>query len=429
MGSFQQWFDRDKFKDIFRTHWESFKETFPRYRAARYDEAVQKMLGCGDPKNGYATYVCGNCGIDWKKVPFSCKGCFCLSCAKVYTDQWAARIEAILFPGVAYRHTVLTIPDDLRDYFYRNAELLSELMRVGIICLQDTLSTVLRRPVCGGYIVVVQTNGRSGSYNPHLHIIMTSGGLATNSQGEHYWVNLKYLPYQVLHKKWQYHLFEMLKEQVSTKQMQAKINELYRKYPNGLVANIQKGEVPKRIRNLGKYLAKYVVSPPISVRRIVSYDGQRVKYWYNDHKSGRRKVEEVDIFTFIGRMVQHILPKGMQRVRYYGLHATAVYQKIRKKLVALLPADAAQCRETFRIARKDYRQRVIETSSKDPFICSRCGGELILWEIWHPSYGVIYDEEERVKSGYYERDQRGRDPDVGYSRYPLLQLSLPGLRA
>ena len=53
-----------------------------------------------------------------KKVAFSCKSCFCLSCGKVYTDQWARRIEAILFAGVAYRHTVLTIPDELRDYFY-----------------------------------------------------------------------------------------------------------------------------------------------------------------------------------------------------------------------------------------------------------------------------------------------------------------------
>ena len=60
----------------------------------------------------------------------------------------------------------------------------------------------------------------------------------------------------------------------------------------------------KRVKGLAKYLAKYVVSPPISVRRIMSYDGQRVKYWYNDHKSGRRKEEEVDVFTFIGRMVQ-----------------------------------------------------------------------------------------------------------------------------
>ena len=428
MGSFRQWFDRDKLKEIFRTHWECFKETFSRYRSGRYDEAVEKMLGCGDPKNGYATYVCGNCGGDWKKVPFSCKSCFCLSCAKVYSDRWAAHIEAILFPGVAYRHTVLTVPDSLRRYFYRDARLLSDLMKAGVKCLEDTMATVLRRPVKGGYIVVVQTNGRSGSYNPHLHIIMTSGGLVPSRQGGRHWVKLKYIPYQLLHKKWQYHLFEMLKAQVPTEEMRAKIDELYRKYPNGLVANIEKGKVPKRIRELAKYLAKYVVSPPISVRRIVSYDGQSVKYWYNDHKSGRRKMEEVAVFTFIGRMVQHILPKGMQRIRYYGLHATAVYQKIRKKLRAILPSDAAQCRETFAIARKGYRQRVIETSSKDPFVCSRCGGELILWKIWHPSYGVIYDEEERVKSGYYERDQRARDPDVRHLRYPLLQLSLPGLR-
>ena len=428
MGSFRQWFDRDKLKEIFRAHWKSFKETFSRYREDRYDEVVQKMLGCGDAKNGYATYMCGECGGEWRRVPFSCKSCFCLSCAKVYTDQWAARIEAILFPGVAYRHTVLTVPDELRGYFYREARLLSELMRVGIECLADTLSTVLRRPVEGGYIVVLQTNGRSGSYNPHLHIIMTSGGIVASGRGGHSWVTLKYLPYEVLHKKWQYHLFKMLKERVPTREMQAKIDELYRKYPDGLVANIQKGEVPKRIRELAKYLAKYVVSPPISVRRIVSYDGKRVRYWYHDHKSGRRKMEEVDVFRFIGRMVQHILPKGMQRVRYYGLHAVAVYQKIYKKVRSILPADAAQCRESFAISRKGYRQRVMETTARDPFICSRCGGELILWKIWHPSYGVIYDEEERLKSGQYERTQRGRDPDVGDLRYSVLQLSLPGLR-
>ena len=428
MSSFRQWFDRDKLKAIFRTHWESFKGTFSRYREDRYDEVVQKMLGCGDAKNGYATYVCSKCGVERKRVPFSCKSCFCLSCAKVYTDQWAARIEAILFPGVAYRHTVLTVPDELRGYFYREAKLLSELMRVGIECLADTLRTVLRRAVSGGYIVVLQTNGRSGSYNPHLHIIMTSGGIVPSGRGGYSWVTLKYLPYEILHKKWQYHLFEMLKKQVPTREMKVKIDELYRKYPKGLVANIQKGEVPKRIRELAKYLAKYVVSPPISVRRIVSYDGKRVKYWYQDHKSGRRKMEEVDVFRFMGRMVQHILPRGRQRVRYYGLHAAAVYRKIYHKIRAILPTDAAQCKETFTIGRKGYRQRVMETTARDPFICSRCGGELILWKIWHPSYGVIYDEEERLKSGQYERTQRGRDPDVGDLRYSLLQLSLPGLR-
>jgi hypothetical protein len=65
----------------------------------------------------------------------------------------------------------------------------------------------------------------------------------------------------------------------------------------------------------------------IAVRRIIRYDGRTVKYWYQDHKSKRKKFEEVDVFTFIGRMVQHILSKGFQRVRYYGLQATRTFNK------------------------------------------------------------------------------------------------------
>src|SRR6056297_2649413 len=74
-------------------------------------------------------------------------------------------------------------------------------------------------------------------------------------------------------------------------------------------------------------LAKYVASPPIAVRRIVSYDGQSVGYWYKDHKTKSKKFEKVSVYTFIGRMVQHIMPKGFQRVRYYGLEATKTYKK------------------------------------------------------------------------------------------------------
>ena len=70
MGSFHHWFDRDKLKEIFRIHWEFFKEKFSRYRAARYDEVVKKMPGCGDPKNGYTTYVCSYCGGDRKRFLF-----------------------------------------------------------------------------------------------------------------------------------------------------------------------------------------------------------------------------------------------------------------------------------------------------------------------------------------------------------------------
>ena len=135
----------------------------------------------------------------------------------------------------------------------------------------------------GGYIVVIQTHGRNGQYNPHLHIIATSGGWDEQAQK---WVHLGYLPYPMLHK-WQWHALEMVRETFGTPEIDRVVDACYETYPNGFVANVQKGDVPSRYQSLATYLAKYVVSPPISLRRIDRYDGQRVTYHYRSHKSER----------------------------------------------------------------------------------------------------------------------------------------------
>jgi hypothetical protein len=113
-----------------------------------------------------------------------------------------------------------------------------------------------------------------------------------------------YFPFTVLHKQWQYHLFTMLKQRVGTRAIKAKIDALWHKYPRGLVAYLEEGKVSAGGEGLAYYLAKYVVSLPISLRRILRYDGQRVRYGYNDHRSKRRQEEEVSALTCIGRMVQ-----------------------------------------------------------------------------------------------------------------------------
>ena len=89
-------------------------------------------------------------------------------------------MSGVLQPGVRYRHMVLTVAEQLRLGFYRDrheGKLLSALMRCGYECLEDVVSTVVRQKVKIGAIVVLQTHGRSGHYNVHLHIIMTSGGI------------------------------------------------------------------------------------------------------------------------------------------------------------------------------------------------------------------------------------------------------------
>src|SRR5712691_8131631 len=102
-------------------------------------------------------------------------------------------------------------------------------------------------------------------------------------------------------KKWQYYLFGMLKKRVRTAEMRQQLDTLWRKYPNGLVAYWDKGKVPAGGEGLTLYLAKYVVSPPISLRRIMRYDGQRLRYWYRDHKTGKREEVEMPVLRFIGR--------------------------------------------------------------------------------------------------------------------------------
>ena len=236
--------DKEIFRSIFEEHWSYFKKKHTKYDNKQYEVPVQKMLGCGRESGGYSEYICMDCGRDIRRVCFSCKSCFCLSCAKKYVDDFVSQVSKMLHPGVVYRHIVLTIPEQLRKVFYcfrTKSYFLSSFMRCGYECLEDVVATVRRQGVIIGTIVVVQTNGRSGRYNPHLHVIMTDGGINPVS-GK--WVNLGYFPYEIIHKKWQYHIFQMLKSILDSDEIRELIDELYREYPNGLVANVTPGSVP-----------------------------------------------------------------------------------------------------------------------------------------------------------------------------------------
>jgi Putative transposase/Transposase zinc-binding domain len=315
-------------KEIFTEHWEGFKQFRPRYNTPYYDDLVDKMLRCGNPDQmGSIEYRCLHCGQGKHLVSMSCKSSLCLRCAKVYVDNWVAQVGKMLHEGVIYRHIVLTVPDVLRTPFYQNAEaLLSPFMKCGAQCLDAFLSTVSGKALKGGYIIVVQTHGRNGQYNPHLHILATSGGWDEQAQK---WVHVGYLPYPMLHKKWQWYALERCREALKTDAMARLVQACYDKYPNGFVANVQKGAVPSRYQSLATYVAKYVVSPPISLRRIDRYDGQSVTSHYRSHKTERVERERVDVSTFIGRMIQHTFAKGFKRIRYYGVQATKTFAKIK----------------------------------------------------------------------------------------------------
>ena len=173
-------------------------------------------------------------------------------------------------------------------------------------------------------------------------------------------------------------------------------------YPNGLVSNGQKGQVPSPSQSLATYVAKDVVSPPLAVRRIDRYDGERVTYHYRSHRTERVEHETVGVETFIGRMIQHTMPKGFKRIRYYGVQATKTFAKVKGVIHAALAKVEGVVKGAVKIiARLTYRQRYEQSTGRDPLRCPHCQGEMEVWRIWHPTYGVIYDEGEVIKRGTY----------------------------
>jgi hypothetical protein len=421
------------FKQIFTEHWDGFKHVHPRYNTRYYDSLVDKMLRCGDPKKiGSIEYRCLHCGQGKHLVAMSCKSSLCLRCAKVYVDDWVSQVSEMLHEGIIYRHIVLTVPALLRQTFYQQSKvLLSPFMRCGVRCLDDVFSRVSGTSLKGGYIVVMQTHGRNGQYNPPLHVIATSGGWDAAAMQ---WRHLDYVPYRLLRKKWQWHLLTMLRQTVKTPEMRRLVDTCYTRYREGFVTNVHKGDVPARYQRLARSLATYVVSPPIALRRIDRYDGHRVTYHYRSHKSERVEQETVEVYTCIGRMVQHVFSKGFQRIRYYGVQATKTFATLKGMIQEALAQVKGIIMGAIKIiAPLTYRQRYQQSTGRDPLRCPHCHRDMGVGRIWHPTYGVIHDELETIRRGKYASQAPRAAPIGGAGRtlWPAtggISLSLPGVR-
>ena len=238
--------DWSVFQQIFAEHWDGFSVPIRGIRPPTTMVWWPRCWRVAIRQDGYVEYRCLQCGQGTHRVAMSCKSSLCLRCAKVHVDNWVSQVSTMLHEGVIYRHIILTVPAMFRTTFYQNAAVvLSAFMRCGVQCLDDFYSAVRGKALRGGYITVLHTHGRNGQYHPHLHCIATSGGY--DAQGAR-WEHLQYLPYALLRRKWQWHLMSMLRKTLETEAINRLVDTCFRKYPNGLVTNVQKGRVRHSIR-------------------------------------------------------------------------------------------------------------------------------------------------------------------------------------
>lgn len=391
---------------IISDSWDQFKSYRPQYATEYYDEVIDKVQKCGDPAEGFIRYQCTYCGEDEKIIGFTCKNSFCLKCGTIKSMKFVEEVKAKMISKVTYRHLTLTMPNRLWKIFYKHRHsnvLWGQFYQAGWSFINEIFQTVIKKKkIKAGAIMVIHTTGRKSSYNVHLHIILPMGALDMVSGR---WIEVKTLPFNLLHFRWKKVLLNMLLSFDSSLEMKSLVKLIRKKYPKGFVANLDMRTVPHQNNKLAKYLAKYLFRPSISVKRILKYGKKEnfIEYEYSDHETGKTERESVSIFTFIGRMVQQIMPKGFQRVRYYGIHGTssaisakrAVLEGMKKKESVGGQDNIA----VIRARRLDYQQRILEWKDKDPLKCKKCSRTMELVEVWIKGKGIVFNLYEKLSTG------------------------------
>jgi hypothetical protein len=300
---------------------------------------------------------------------------------------------------VAHRHLVLTIPEELREVFFWNRSWLKVMMD----CAAKTALEVLQSQKSGavpGILVVVHTFGRDLKFNPHVHLLMTEGGLRGGQ-----WEPIPFLPYALLRKKWQYYLLTEIKGCWAKSREDSRfIDRLFKENGQGFYVNGESQMTSSRYA--ARYIGRYIGRPALAEHKVTGYDGQWVTFWYESHEEKRRVYRRLEAGKFIELLIDHIPLKGFKMVRHYGLYAR------RSKGIAW--EILSQCRnflqQSFSFLSAPakvlgWRQRLIQTFGKDPLLCPRCGEEMELWRIWHPRYGDLFDLG-RDSAGVELRDEK-----------------------
>ncbi len=312
-------FKNDKIiNKILENHFEEFKKLkwhkVRKEMREQIDKMVRKALDCGNIEKGYIKHKCLECNEEYIHG-FTCKSKFCSKCGRQYSLEWSEKqVEKML--NVTHRHAVFTIPEELRNYFYRKRELLKDLQNAAYGVVSNYYETKVKGKHEVGLIAVVHTFGSDLKWNPHIHALFTEGGIDKTNK---WFKKISHIPYNYLRKSWQKLVLDIIRENfkdIRTKQL---INRLYRKYREGFYVNAQRDLT--NIKQASKYIGRYLARPAIAEYRIINYDGKTVTFWYENKEPKEKRIVTVDVLEFIGKITQHIHPKGFRVVRRYGLYS------------------------------------------------------------------------------------------------------------
>jgi hypothetical protein len=326
-------------------------------------EVVERYLDCGNPHCGFARIRCPDCHTE-HLLMFSCRTRgFCPSCHAKRLEEWGEWMRETLLLDVPHRQVVFTIPRMLRIFFKSNRRLLGPLCRSALRSLIRYFAAVTGSELMPGVIAAIQTFGARINFHPHLHFLVTEGGV--DKAGEFHKVSriddsrlaelfarevLGFLVHQeLLSPEWAERLLSW-------------------RHTGFNVHSRVRAKTEKEAERVGKYM----IRPLLSLERL-SLDERSGQVGYRYGKEAQ--VERLDYLEFIARVTSHIPDKGQVTVRYYGLYANAHRGKVKK--ASRVPVSLGLVEEEPRpIPSQGWAEMIRKVYEVDPLVCPQCGGKM-----------------------------------------------------
>ena len=341
-------------------------------------ENVDKMLHCGDPSFGGAMYGCPHCG-NFKFVPFRCHSRFCPTCGNKYSIDRTTSMSFQLL-SVPHRHLVFTIAEELRPFFLAQRSLLHCLFhavrKVILRMFHKDNQTELFTP---GFLCVLHTYGRDLKWNPHIHCLLSEGGVGTHLS----WRPKKHFNFKFLRDSFQTVLLNELHKHLGASFKKVKAS-IYSNHKNGfyVYAKTNKCDSSKVLKYIGRYLGR----PVLALSRIDSYDGDFVTFHYHRHEDNKLTFQTLPALSFIERLIAHIPEKHFKMIRYYGIYAR------HRKSDARLQRAIAKQKHNILLSFNRWRNCILTSFGYDPLTCSRCGTTMLFLELYQKHQRVPLDE-------------------------------------
>ena len=303
--------------EILRAHWPAYRAKFADAIPPRQCAAVRAILSCRTPARGGQLFACA-CGA-FHYAYHSCGHRACPHCGQGDAQAWAARQELKLLP-VPYFLVTFTVPEALRETIRAHPkELYAALFRESSGALGDVALTKLGIEL--GFTGVLHTWTRQLVFHPHVHYLVPGGGLTPEGLR---WKRVSdpqfFLPQAVLAARFRNRLRQRLA---------AEHPPLLRAIP----ARVWKQKWVVDVQPVGRgttalrYLAAYVQKSALSARRLIACDERTVTFTHQDRASGETRALRLSGQEFLRRFLQHVLPKGFQRVRHFGWLSPAAKQR------------------------------------------------------------------------------------------------------